>query len=445
MSKKLFPIILGCQMNLSDFEWLSGMLADEYDITANQNEADLIIITSCSVREKAANRLFATLNRLAVLKANNSQLIVAVTGCLAQELGHNFFKESSVADIVVGTKALPAFKEILAEFIKTERRQVNIDNEGDYDQLNVRRGSGVTAYVAIMRGCDNSCSYCIVPSLRGSEESRDINTILSDIKLLEQNNTKEVWLLGQNVNSYGRGSKNGADFPNLLKRIATETTIPWIRFITSHPKDLSDELIDVMATYPSICPSIHLPLQSGSNRILKRMKRGYTIEQYSQKIAKLRNAIPDITITSDFIVGFPGETSSDHKSTLDAIVQLSFHSIYLFIYSKRSNTLAASYTDSVPAELSKERFQEIWNLQKEQYGHRLDNFIGRNEVVLIEGASKKGGNSYNMRLANNIKGIVQLESDFTDQFISVTIKGKEKGRLIGKLIVQDSPYLSNLV
>lgn len=421
VKKKLSIITLGCQMNKHDSGWISGLLADEYDYTDDNSEADLLIVNTCAVREKAEDKFFSQLGRLRPLKEKNKNMVIGVAGCVAQELGEKIVKRDPSVDIVFGTRAIEKLPELLQRFEETGRPQIDTSDTSDYDDFPQRRDSEFLAWVSIMRGCDNFCSYCIVPQTRGPEQSRPMESILAEIKSLGEGGYKEITLLGQNVNSYGRGLSSLIDFPELLYEIDKLNTIPRVRFVTSHPKDLSDRLINAMEDLPSVCPALHLPIQSGSNEVLDRMSRGYTVEKYFERVGRLRSKIPDLALTSDLIVGFPGETDDDFKATVEAVKRAEFENIYLFKYSPRPGTAAADYENTVSGEVVKARFDQILALQKEITIGRMAKWAGRQVEVLVEGFSKKDRNRYSGRTPQNHLVVFDSETDFTGAIIRVSI------------------------
>ena len=431
--KKLSIVTLGCQMNKSDSGWVWGLLDDEYDLTENNEEADFLVINTCAVREKAEQKFFSLLGRLKPLKAKKKNMVIGVAGCIAQERGEEIIKREPFVDIVFGTRAINKLPELLRTFEETGRPQVDISDTGEYDDYPVRRDSSVSAWVPIMRGCNNHCSYCIVPETRGAEQSRPVKSIIEEIKKLAGEGFREITLLGQNVNSFGTGQSQPVDFPELLHKIDAECGIPRIRFITSHPKDLSDRLIDAMADIPSVAPALHLPIQSGSDRILELMNRGYTADSYFEKVLKLRAKVDALALTSDVIVGFPGETDEDFARTAEAVKKARFENIFLFKYSPRPGTPAANLKSDIPPDVVQRRFDEVMSIQKEISKERMASWVGMVTEVLVEGSSKKDKNRFSGRTPQNHLVIFDSKSDFTGSFIHVKIDASRQFSLEGSV------------
>ncbi|MBI5885554.1 MAG: tRNA (N6-isopentenyl adenosine(37)-C2)-methylthiotransferase MiaB [Deltaproteobacteria bacterium] len=358
----------GCQMNENDTGRMMGLLKDmAFKTTERPDAADLIIINTCSVRDKAEHKLYSILGRFKELKEERPGLIIAVAGCVAQQLGAALFKRAPYIDLVIGTQNVHRLKEILERPLPLRRVAVT-EFRGSIDANEYAHNDatdGGKAFVAIMRGCDNFCTYCIVPYTRGAEASRKSSDILREVSALVNDGVKEVTLVGQNVNSYGRGSGADVSFPELLRMTAATDGIRRVRFMTSHPKDISGELIDVFQQTPVLCRHLHLPVQSGSDSILKMMRRGYTAAQYLEKTRRIRQRYPDISLTSDIIVGFPGETDADFEATMLLINEARFDNVFAFIYSPRPGTEAAGYAGQVPAEIKAFRLQTILETQRE--------------------------------------------------------------------------------
>ncbi len=382
----------GCAQNVNDSERLFGMLeAMGYAKTEKKEEADLILYNTCAVRENAELRVYGNLGALKALKRAKPELLIGVCGCMMQQkaVAETIQKKYRHVDLVFGTHALYRFPELLETALKNKRVVDVEDTDGAISEgLPLHHDGGVLAGVSVMYGCNNFCTYCIVPYVRGRERSRDIGDILSEVQALSQKGVKEVMLLGQNVNSYGNDLKNGLDFPALLNRVSEIEGILRIRFMTSHPKDLSDALISVIANNPKVCNQLHLPIQCGSNRILEKMNRRYTREAYLEKIKKVRSLVPNVTLTTDIIVGFPGETNEDFLETLDILENVRFDSVFSFIYSKRAGTPAATYPDVLTPEEKKANFNRLLEVQNAISAEINAQYTGKTETVLVEGASK---------------------------------------------------------
>lgn len=392
--KKLFLKTFGCQMNVYDSQRILQLLAQKnYKQVDNPREADLIFLNTCTVREKPAQKVYSILGRLRPLKKKNPNLIIGVGGCLAQQEGENLLARFAQVDFVLGTKEINRLLEILTTIEKSRTRLVATELNGRVDPygglpLTAESNSSATAFVSIMQGCDNFCSFCIVPFVRGREVSRPSRDILKEIFLLAQSGVKEITLLGQNVNSYGKTSPGDLDFVGLLKAIQEIPGIERIRFTTSHPRDLSISLIECFAQLSKLCEHIHLPLQSGSDRILKLMNRGYTFQEYLEKVEMLRKVCPDISITTDMIVGFPGEKEEDFQASLEALGVIEFDEMFSFKYSDRPGTKAASLSEKVPEEISERRLKELQAYQKKITQQKNQAYEGKIVEVLVEGRSK---------------------------------------------------------
>lgn len=396
-------------MNHSDSEIVASILAkDGYELAATPEEADLVLLNTCSIREKAEYTVMQRINEMNNLKAGNKDLKVGVLGCMAERMKENLLVEKRVVDLVVGPDAYRSLPQLLEE-VGSGQRAVNVllSREETYGEIEpVRLGSnGVTAFVTIMRGCDNMCAFCVVPFTRGRERSRDPETIVHECKQLVAEGYKEVTLLGQNVDSYkwkeGRGEGAGidpsgrpaaatTDFADLLEMVATRCPALRIRYSTSHPKDMTDKVLAVMARYDNICKYIHLPVQSGSSAVLKRMNRGYDREWYMDRVASIRKHMPGCAISTDIIAGFSGETEEDHQATLALMNEVGYDMAYMFKYSERPKTLAArKHEDDVPEDVKGRRLAEIIEAQKLNSAKRMAAYVGQVHEVLIEGVSKR--------------------------------------------------------
>jgi tRNA-2-methylthio-N6-dimethylallyladenosine synthase len=392
-------------MNVHDSEQMMELLENRgYERTEDIARADLIIVNTCSVREKAEQKIHSFLGRLRKNKKKNPDLVIGITGCVAQQWGRNFLDKVHHLDFVLGTHNIHRLPEIVSEVEVSRSRVAETTFQKSVQSLGIltlpKKGE-VNAFVTIMQGCNNFCAYCIVPYLRGREESRESGDILDEIRALASQGVKEVTLLGQNVNSYGNTLKNGADFPTLLAMINGVEGIERIRFTTSHPKDLSDGLIECVASLDKVCEHIHLPIQSGSDSVLKRMRRGYTAGDYLEKVEKLRARCPDISITTDIIVGFPGESDGDFQKTIDLMEKVRFDNLFSFKYSDRPGIASAGYNDKVGEDVKSER---LAILQKLQESHTLEKnraFVGKEEEVLIEGASRNNEEEITGRTRTN--------------------------------------------
>ena len=382
----------GCQMNEHDSENILNLLAScDYQPTPDPKKADLILINTCSVREKSEQKVYSLLGRLKRYK-KNGRILLGVGGCVAQQEGDKLLKKAPYVDLVFGTSNI----HLLPELIKTARhaRKAQVATEFHSDSLcyplpELPKFFQVKAYVTIMEGCDNFCSFCVVPFVRSREKSRPSAEIIKEVRGLVTAGVKEVTLLGQNVNSYGATVAGELSFSGLIKELNKIDGLERIRFTTSHPKDLGEELIACFEEQPKLCPHIHLPLQSGSDRILKMMNRGYTREDYLLKIKKLRTVCPEIGITTDLIVGFPGETEKDFQATLDMVSEIEYDEFFSFKYSDRPKTQASQYPDKLPEEEKARRLSILQEKQKSITLKKNQTLIGKTLAVLVEGESKK--------------------------------------------------------
>lgn len=390
--KKYFTtMVFGCQMNTSDSERLAGQARQlGYIYTEDIEQADLILISTCCVRESAEQKTYGRIGELKRLKSIKPDLIIVVTGCMVQKNRHDLLKRASHIDLLLGTHNLHQLSKYIAEIQLTRKPIVAVWEQADAQMPDVpvmRRGN-VSAWVPITYGCNNFCTYCIVPYVRGRERSRPVEDITKEILALTDDGFKEVTLLGQNVNSYGKDLTPSKTFADLLRFVDQLPGIERIRYMTSHPRDVSDEMIAVIRNGQHICEHFHLPIQAGSDEILKKMNRGYNVEMYIKLVEKIRSAIPEASFTTDIIVGFPGETEENFQETLDVVKQVGFDAAYTFLYSKRSGTPAADMEEQVPQEIKKKRLQRLIEVQN-QIGLEINKKLESTIVsVLVEGPSK---------------------------------------------------------
>ena len=425
----------GCQMNVHDSEYLAGILETlGYQAAACEEEADIIFLNTCSVREKADQKLFTKLGRVRLMKRANPNLIVGVSGCIAQREGERLFDRAPHTDIVLGTRAISRLPVLLEEL-----RQKRDSGGGGVSFLELTddlpgsavfvRGSKAVAYVTIMEGCDNFCSYCIVPLVRGREISRPAESILEEVRQLAEKGYVEVQLLGQNVNSY-RDENAGFDFAALLDEVARVGGISRLRFITSHPKDFDESIAAVMAQHDNICSAIHLPPQSGSDRILKAMSRKYTRKEYLNKVEVLKDYLKNVSISGDFICGFPGESEEDFKLSLDLAGEVGFSQLFTFIYSPRPGTKAESLDDDVSRGVKVDRLQHLQELQLRIQRKKHERLVGTIEPVLIEGESARGGGQLCGRTEGNLVVNLTAPRELIGKIVSVEI-GEAGGYSLG--------------
>ena len=392
-SKYIYLHTIGCQMNVYDSEQIAMRLATlGYAQTESMAQADVIIVNTCTVRAKAEQKAFSMLGRFARMKRDKKRLIIGVGGCVAQQQGEKILERMPAVDLVFGTHAIARLPRLIQQIEARRCRIVDVELDSDpqipESLVEDRDETGVSRFVTIMRGCDNHCTYCVVPFVRGRETSRRPASILREIRSLVRVGVKEVTLLGQNVNSYGQ-NPNLCTFPELLSMINQVEGLLRIRFTTSHPKDLGSDLIQAFRDLDKLCPHIHLPVQSGSNRVLKRMNRQYTREQYLDKVAKLRDTCPQIAITSDIIVGFPGESESDFEQTLELIKTVEFDGLFAFQYSDRPQAPSVKLPDKLSEPALKKRLQILLELQEKFTRRKNMALVGSTQQVLTDGLSKK--------------------------------------------------------
>jgi len=437
-NKYLYIQTFGCQMNVHDSEQMAALLAPGgYKITDNVKLADLILLNTCSIREKAAQKVYSELGRLGKFKEQNPDLIIGVGGCLAQHLGAKFHKRIGHLDFVFGTHNIHRLPEIITSIQRKREKITKVDFYKTLNSIGIYAppaNGAVNAFVTIMQGCNNFCAYCVVPYLRGPEMSRPVDDIIEEVKKLTDQGIKEVTLLGQNVNSYGKNLKDGMNFTALIKKIGKIAGLERIRFTTSHPRDLSEELIDCFAEERKLCEHIHLPVQSGSNRVLKLMNRGYTVEEYREKIDHLRRVCPQISVTSDIIVGFPGETERDYQETIDMMEKIRFDSTFSFKYSERKGTAAEKLDGKIDECERQQRLKYLQELQNQHMQERNAELIGSCQELLVEGRSKNSENDLMGRTRSwkivNFKG----ELDSVGKLLNVIISKAYLHSLRGKLL-----------
>lgn len=434
--KSFHIVTYGCQMNAHDSEKLSGMLMQMGMTEANdRRDADLVLFNTCCVRDNAERRALGNVTWLKELKKDKPGLLIGVCGCMVQQpqMAERILRQYRFIDLAFGTHNLHRLPSLLLNLLEKKTRIVSVSDQDTTiaEDLPVKRLNQYHAYITIMYGCDNYCSYCIVPYVRGHERSRRMDDILREAEGLLENGVQEIMLLGQNVNSYGNGSENGDTFPLLLQKL-DEMGVPRIRFMTSHPKDLSDELIDVMANGKHICNHLHLPVQSGSNEILRLMNRRYTREDYLRKVEKLRSAIPNIGLTTDLIVSFPGETVEQFEETCALVREVGYDAAFTFIYSPREGTQAARMEGRIPADESTRRIEQLIREVEASTASVHESMIGKEELVLVEGLSKRDPNKVSGKGTRSIT--VTLDGSAADigRIIPVTITSAAVNTLRGE-------------
>ena len=406
-------VTFGCQMNARDSEKLIGILEKIGYVMIEDEHADFVIYNTCTVRENANQRVYGRLGALNSMKKKNPHMLIGLCGCMMQEpeVVEKLKKSYRFVDLIFGTHNIFKFAELIYTRLISERMVIDIwkDTDKIVENLPNDRKYSFKSGVNIMFGCNNFCSYCIVPYVRGRERSRDPEAIISEIRQLVADGVVEVMLLGQNVNSYGKNLENPITFARLLEKIEQIEGLERIRFMTSHPKDLSDELIEVMGRSKKICKHLHLPVQSGSSRILKKMNRHYTKEQYLELVEKIRKNVPDVSLTTDIIVGFPGETEEDFEETMDIVRKVRYDSVFTFIYSKRTGTPAAVMEDQVPEDVVKNRFDRLLKLVQSIATTQCSRDTGKTLEVLVEEVNEKDPSMVSGRLSNNT--VVHFKGD----------------------------------
>ncbi len=453
-SKKLFIESYGCQMNMNDSEIVASILAEQgFNTTQNLEDADLVLVNTCSIREKAETTVRNRLQKYNAVKKTNPTMKVGVLGCMAERLKEKFLEEEKIVDLVVGPDAYRDLPNLIEE-VDAGRDAVNVilSKEETYADVSPVRlnSNGVSAFVSITRGCDNMCTFCVVPFTRGRERSRDPKSIIEEIRSMQEKNFKEITLLGQNVDSYlwyGGGLKkdfkkaselaqaSAVDFAQLLDMCATEFPKMRFRFSTSNPQDMTLDVIHVMAKHQNICKYIHLPVQSGSNNMLKAMNRQHTREEYMELVDNIYKIVPEMALSQDMIAGFCGETEEDHLDTLDMMNYVKYSFGFMFAYSERPGTLAAKkMEDDVPLAIKKRRLQEIIDLQQEHSLYRAKEHLGKIQEVLIEGTSKRNENEWKGRNTQNTVVVFPKEHYKVGDFVNVKIEDCTSTTLKGTAI-----------
>ncbi len=440
-SGKLYIRTFGCQMNEYDSDRMADVLraSDNLTPTDRPEEADVILFNTCSVREKAQEKVFSDLGRIKHLKRLNPDLVIGVGGCVASQEGASIVQRAPYVDVVFGPQTLHRLPQLIEARRRTGRAQVDISfpEIEKFDHLPPPRVEGASAFVSIMEGCSKYCSFCVVPYTRGEEVSRPLEDVLTEVADLAEHGVKEVTLLGQNVNAY-RGSVEGAsepvDFACLLEHVAEVPGLDRIRYTTSHPKEFTQRLIDVYARVPKLVSHLHLPVQAGSDRVLAAMKRGYTVLEYKSIVRRLRQVRPDISISSDFIVGFPGETDADFDKTLALIAEVGFDASFSFVYSKRPGTPAADFPDDTAHEVKLARLQRLQRLLSENVARISAGMVGTVQRILVEGPSRKDGNELMGRTENNrivnFSGVPRLIGRMIDVRITQALPHSLRGEAI---------------
>ncbi len=432
--KKYYIETLGCQMNVADSELIIAMLNDKGFIESkNPWDSDAIFINTCSIRERAEEKVHSQLGRWDLIKKKKPEVVIGVLGCMAQNLKQDLLENRPFVDIILGPDSYRKLPKLLKRAIKDENNIVDtkLSRFEVYDGLFPKRKDGVNAWVSIMRGCDKFCTFCIVPFTRGRERSRSLSSIELEIKQAVKEGFREITLLGQNVNSY---KHDRSYFHNLLENVAQIPGVDRIRYTSPHPQDMTDELLEVMQKYDNICNYIHLPLQAGSDRILKRMHRSYSKQQFLILAKKIRKALPGVGISTDIIVGFPGETENDFMETLNVMKEVKFDSAFNFKYSTRIGTKASEYEDHIPEHIKQKRLKRVIELQKEHTLIRNKKLIGSTQTILIEKKSKMSKDHWSGRTDSNKWVIFDKGNTNVNDFVEVKIKDTRGISLHGELI-----------
>lgn len=433
---KYFIETYGCQMNEHDSEKIAGMLENcGYSKAESKQDADFILFNTCCVREHAEKRTFGNVGFIKELKQQNPRLLLSVCGCMMQqkEVAKRLYDRFPFVDLIFGTHELKNFPDMLEKLLDEQRLFRVSDSEGEViEGLPVKRNPGFSTFVNIMYGCNNFCTYCIVPYVRGRERSRKPEDIIEEVRRVALDGYTEVTLLGQNVNSYRYGD---VDFPKLLRMVHDSVSeLPRIRFMTSHPKDLSDGLIEAMAELPRVCKHIHLPVQSGSDRILKLMNRRYTREKYLQLIDKLREKVPNVEITTDIIVGFPSETEEDYEATCELVKKVGYSNAYTFAYSPREGTVAAKMDEQIPEDIKKLRLNKLNAVLAETIPANNEKYIGFEGEILVEGVDRRGEPLLFGKLSNFKMVYVEGSEELIGSFVRVKVDGYRFNSLFGHII-----------
>ncbi|MEO6696608.1 MAG: tRNA (N6-isopentenyl adenosine(37)-C2)-methylthiotransferase MiaB [Gammaproteobacteria bacterium] len=447
MPRTLYIKTFGCQMNEYDSAKMADVLAQSHklELAATPEEADVLLLNSCSIREKASEKLFSDLGRWHDLKKLRPELVIGVGGCVASQEGENILRRAPYVDLVFGPQTLHRLPEMLKDTLKLRKPVVDVSfpEIEKFDHLPAPRAEGPAAVVSIIEGCSKYCTFCVVPYTRGEEMSRPLADVLKEIRQLAALGVREVTLLGQNVNAYRGGMEDGdtADLALLIHYVAAIEGIARIRYTTSHPVEFSDSLIAAYSQVPQLVNHLHLPVQSGSDRILRLMKRGHTVQEYKDKIRRLRKVRHDISLTSDFIVGFPGETDADFQATMDLIEELGFDQSFSFIYSPRPGTPAASLSDPVPHEIKEQRLR-ILQTRINQLAKQVSRaMVGKVERVLVERPARKHAGQLAGRTENNRVVNFEARRELIGQFAELLITEVMPNSLRGRLV--EMPILSN--
>ena len=436
--KRVYIETYGCQMNIADSEVVLSVLADGgYELTDSLSSADVLLVNTCSVRENAEQRVYGRLGEFKRLKLENPEILVGVIGCMAERMRSKLSDEKAkgvgqMVDIIVGPDEYRKMPQLLNAAWHGEKGiAVQLSRVETYDDITPLRTNGISAWISVMRGCDKFCTFCVVPFTRGRERSRTLTSVVKEVEVLASRGFKEVTLLGQNVNSY---HNEQYDFADLLTSVASVDRSVRVRFTTSHPQDMSDKLIETIASHANICNYVHLPVQSASDRILELMNRTYTRDHYVRLITKIRNLLPDTTLSTDIITGFPTETESDHQATLALLEEIRYDGAFMFKYSPRENTPAFTMNDNVPEEIKTRRINEIVELQNRISAEKNSELIGKTVSILVEGESKKSSDEWQGRTDGNKMVIFPKTNVSAGDYLTVTIDRTNSATLFGSVV-----------
>ncbi len=436
--KRVYIETYGCQMNIADSEVVSSVLADGgYELTDSLSTADVLLVNTCSVRENAEQRIYGRLGEFKRMKLENPEILVGVIGCMAERLRSKLSTEKAqgvgqMVDIIVGPDEYRKMPQLLNAAWHGEKGiAVQLSRVETYDDITPLRTNGISAWISVMRGCDKFCTFCVVPFTRGRERSRTLTSVVKEVEVLASRGFKEVTLLGQNVNSY---HDEQYDFADLLQSVASAARSVRVRYTTSHPQDMSDKLIETIAAHANICNYVHLPVQSASDRILELMNRTYTRDHYVRLITKIRSLLPDTTLSTDIITGFPTETEADHQATLALLEEIRYDGAFMFKYSPRENTPAFSMNDDIPEEIKTRRINEIVELQNRISAEKNRALIGKTVSILVEGESKKSSDEWQGRTDGNKMVIFPKTEAVAGDYLAVTIDRTNSATLFGSAV-----------
>ena len=435
---KYYITTYGCQMNVHESEKIAGMLVDiGYESASSLEDADVIVFNTCCIRDTAEKRAYGNIGALKSMKRANPDKIIAVVGCMTQQKGgaETLAQKFPFVDIILGTSSLDKLP-ILVQDKRSRKARIAVSDDPTVDltlELPIYRTSGTNAWINIMYGCNNFCTYCIVPYVRGRERSRSITEVIADVKQVLSEGYKEITLLGQNVDSYGNDLNDGTSFASLLKKISDLPGKFRLRFMTSHPKDFSPEVVDVIAASRNICHNIHLPIQSGSNEILRRMNRKYTARQYLEIVEYIKEKMPDVGITSDIMIGFPGETEEDFLATCDLVRKVRFSNAFTFVYSPRKGTPAATM-EQIPADIKKSRITRLVKLQNEITKELSDEYLGKVYEILVEDVNPKYPGTVCGRTDSGRLVTMKGDPSLIGSFLDVKITKSRSASLFGEIL-----------